>query len=160
MKVYFDCRMSSTEMGVNFAEVEDIEGNPEITLNGGREGYALKESQSVDSMSKFAEANGNALPLKGHTPPSGRRAKLIRRMTKASKGLKVDSKEWIDRHIRRKGSQEESSSESDADEKAKEKPKSGRKKRYIKKKDSEESAAGESSAPNSPNAENIEMEPK
>jgi len=159
------CRFSSVETGVRFEGVPDQNGNPDIVLNGdGREGYALKESQSVDSISKFVDGNGNTVPLKGETPPTGRRAKLIRRMTKASKGLKEDSREWIDRHIRRKGSLEDTTSGSEAEEKEPEKekprPKSRKKRRHIKKRESEDSGAGESSAPNSPKPVEIEMKNK
>ena len=55
-------------------------------------------------------ANGD-VPLKGETPPMGRR-NLFRRMTKVSRHLKDDGKEWIDKHLRRRGSGSSSNDES------------------------------------------------
>lgn len=76
-------------MNVTFA-VDNLP--PELTLNGGGDAYALQESGGrVESLSNLVESGvgegGEMLtPLKGETPPSGRRAQLIRRMTTATKG--------------------------------------------------------------------------
>jgi hypothetical protein len=115
---------------------------PEVTLNGGGDVFALQESGSVESISKLVEGQEEGkMPLKGETPPTGRRAKLIRRMTAASKGLKIEGKEWVNR-IRRKGSGSEASSESDNEEKDKEKPRRFRMTRKKKQSKEDEGDAG------------------
>lgn len=68
--------------------------------SGTPEAIPLHESESVMTISKLADADNNNTPLKGETPPTGRRAQagqLLRRMTKMSKvrGLKDEGKDWI-----------------------------------------------------------------
>ncbi|OXA43953.1 Phospholipase D1 [Folsomia candida] len=100
----------TAEINVNFTS----DKTPEIRLNGaGEAGYPLGESESVESMSKMM-VDEDGTPLKGETPPTGRRAQLLRKMTTATKGLKSEGKEWIHR-IRRKGSAGGSSSSSESD---------------------------------------------
>ncbi|CAG7818835.1 unnamed protein product [Allacma fusca] len=96
------------ESKVHFAEMASSEG----VENGIGDGLAVGgygEDVVDDSAagSQNPDANGD-VPLKGETPPTGRK-NFMRKMTKVSRGLKEDSKEWFDRHVRRRSSNEDDS---------------------------------------------------
>ena len=76
----------------------------------------MSESSLKEPQPEVLESTENvvAAQLKGETPPSGRRDLLIRKVTKVSRGLRDDSKEWIGskvRNLRRRS--EDSSSDTD-----------------------------------------------
>lgn len=74
------------------------------------------------TISKLADKDNNNTPLKGETPPTGRRAQagqLLRRMTKMNKvrGLKNEGKDWIKERIRAaRNKDDDSTSSSDSDD--------------------------------------------
>lgn len=108
------------------AELQSPVSNKSLEPNSngtGRENIQLHESESVMTISKIADADvdNNNTPLKGETPPTGRRAQagqLLRRMTKMSKvkGLKDEGKDWLKGRIKaRKGKGDGDTSSSDSD---------------------------------------------
>jgi len=73
----------------------------------------VPQSPSTESFSTSEGKDPGAgdAPLKGETPPLERKAKILQRMSAASRNLKEDGKEWIEKHIRRRDSSSSSSSE-------------------------------------------------
>lgn len=52
--------------------------------------------------------------MKGETPPTLRRKRFVRKMTKVTRDLKEDGKYWVNKHLKRRDSQG-SSSDSDGE---------------------------------------------
>lgn len=123
-----NCRIAATELQQTTEPDTPIPNGNGTAIGGGDSGaIPLHESESVMTISKLADEDSkNATPLKGETPPTGRRAQagqLLRRMTKMSKvkGLRGERRDWIRSRLKggaSKGSGDDtSSSDEDADNK-------------------------------------------
>jgi phospholipase D1/2 len=95
----------------------DSDSDTEITANGTEIPTGTTESESIAIQQEPVE-NGDAVPMKGETPPL-RRKNLIRQMTKVTRELKDDGKEWMTKHLRRKHSKDGELSDTDESDKEK-----------------------------------------